>query len=126
MTAKRRLNRWARSLIDDPVDAKEAFNDRKFVLRQIGSVSRVFAFDVFDKYGNLLHSTGPSDWHPAEQISDLLKSPVTRHRRDNKQLTTQLHAGEGGKPATDYASVAIPFYSAGDYIGSIIAFVDQA
>jgi len=123
---KAEAKRWARSLINGPADATDAFNNQSFFLKQSGSVSRVFVFDVFDKNGNLFHSTGLSDWHPSEQISDLLNSPVTLNRRDKKQLTVQLHAGEGDTPTTNYASVAIPLYSASGYIGSIIAIVDQA
>ncbi len=117
--------RWAKSLIDDPAHAKKAFTNQKISVKRSGSISRVFAFDMFDKNGNLFHSNGLSDWYPLEQISDLLKSPATLLHRDNKHLTAHLHGDGSGKPAADYASVAIPFYSAGDYIGSIIAFVDQ-
>lgn len=122
--------RWARNLTialdENPDDARGTFFNHGFFLEQNISASRVFAFDVFDKNGNLFHSSGPSDWHPLEIISSLLKSPVTRHRRSQKQQTAQLHADEPNTPATNYASVAIPFYSADGYIGSIIAFVDQA
>ena len=72
--------RWAKSLFDDPDDLTKDFKERKFFVDRNRSISRIFAYDIFDKDGNLFHSAGPSNWHPFGEISDLLNSPVNIYR----------------------------------------------
>jgi diguanylate cyclase (GGDEF)-like protein len=123
------VRRWAteltNSLQSDPQAAQDTFLSHNFFLKKSSISSRIFAFDVFDENGKLFHSAGPSDWYPVEAIANLLNSPVTRYRRSLREQSVQLHAFEENTPVTNYASIAMPFYSEKGYIGSIIAFVDQ-
>ncbi len=123
------VKRWAseltKNLHTNPEAARSTFFNHRFFLKKSSTSSRVFAFDVFDKNGKLFHSAGLANWHPLETISNLLNSPVTRYHRGLRQNTAQLHSFEKNTPTTNYASVAMPFYSADGYLGSIIAFVDQ-
>ncbi len=124
------VKRWASKLTNsldlNPEAAHHTFFNHTFYLKQSSSTSRVFAFDVFDKNGKLFHSAGLSDWYPGESITNLLNSPVTRHRRSLGQQTAQLHTLEENTQTQNYASVAMPFYANDSHLGTIIAFVDQA
>ena len=123
--AKRWATNMASAIQSEANDIRNSFIARKFFLDHRFSASRVFAFDIFDKNGNLFHSAGPSNWRPRNSATQLLQSPVTRYNSGRKQFTSQVHLDEKAASAKNYASVVIPYYSAKDYLGSIVAFVDQ-
>ena len=87
---------------------------------------RVFRYELYDKNGGLIYSTGVGDlWAGAPSKAFVVGSAASA----SKDLKSSLHDGhavkENSRVPTKYALVAQPYPPVGANIGTILAYVDQ-
>lgn len=123
--------RWASIFKDRNEDTSKMFRERRASHHanifgwNTQEVGRIIAYELYDSAGHLFFSSGASNWAPEEKVGEMLRSPITRNHNQAAIPTTALHRPETAGHVSHYASVAIPFHMASDYIGSVVAFVDQ-
>ena len=123
--------RWANVFEARHEDTSKMFRERRAsrqantIVWNTQEVGRIIAYELYDHAGSLFFSSGASDWSPDEKPGVMLRSPVTLNHNRAAIPTTRLHRPDTEQKISHYASVSIPFHLANDYIGSLVAFVDQ-
>ncbi len=124
--------RWAKTFDDRREDTWALFRDRRQTVnansigRKTQDVGRIISYELYDRTGQLFYSAGVANWLPAKNVGAMLDSPVTRKHSEAGMPTTRLHRPGTTHDISHYASVAIPFHLADEYLGSVVAFVDQS
>ncbi|MGI9384853.1 MAG: putative bifunctional diguanylate cyclase/phosphodiesterase [Methyloligellaceae bacterium] len=87
---------------------------------------RVFRYELYDKQGGLIYSTGVGDLGADPPSKAFLLNSTTSISKD---LKSALHEGyavtDSGRVPTKYALVAKPYPPVGDSTGTILTYVDQ-
>lgn len=123
--------RWAKQFHDQPDDTWFTFRQRRptdfknMKVWHSSEVGRIVSYELYDNYERLFYSTGAADWQPGESAEQLLSSPITRKHIEGRIPTTRLHNIDSPRGASQYASVVIPFFLGKEFLGTVVAFVDQ-
>jgi len=123
--------RWAKTFDHHSQDIRALFHDRQTVVlaQSIVSdsqqVSRIISYELYTAKDRWFYSAGAADWQPNENRVTLLESPLTREHIAARFPTTRLHNQDKANGPRRYASVVIPFYFTNEYLGSVMAYIDQ-
>lgn len=123
--------RWAKTFDHHSQNVRALFKDRQTldlaqsIVSDSQQVGRIISYELYDAKDRRFYSAGAADWQPNENRATLLDSPLTREHIAARIPTTRLHTQDTANGPRRYASVVIPFYLANDYLGSVMAYIDQ-